>query len=120
MIQGLDTLLVGVRDMDAMTAFYRDVLGLTVKHSSPYFTGLDMNGVQIGLHAGSGGAALHGWTPCFVVADLKVFRARLIGAGALVEDGFHDIPRGALLDFRDIEGNPWQALQFGATAADLV
>lgn len=119
MIQGLDTLLVGVRDMDAMTAFYRDVLGLTVKYGSPYFTGLDMNGIQIGLHAGAEGAAQNGWKPCFVVDDLRGFRARLLGAGAPVEVGYHDTPRGALLDFRDIEGNPWQALQLGVTAADL-
>lgn len=121
MINGLDTLMVGVKDMAAMTAFYRDVLGLTVKvEAPPYWTSLDMNGIQIGLHGGASENPPHaGWLPSFTVSDLKAFRAHLEANGAAVEADYHETPRGTLINFRDPEGNSWQAMQIGVKAADL-
>jgi catechol 2,3-dioxygenase-like lactoylglutathione lyase family enzyme len=120
MIDKLDTLMIGVRDMAAMTAFYRDVLGLPVRFASPpYWTSLDLNGIQIGLHGGGDTPPQAGWLPSFTVSDLKSFRAHLEANGVAIEGDYHETPRGTILTFHDPEGNGWQAMQLGAKPADL-
>lgn len=105
--------------MDGQTAFYRDVLGLAVKTESPYWTALDLNGIQIGLHASSEEIApTRGWIPSFLVDDVKAFRTHLEASGVQVDQDFHETPRGTLINFRDPEGNPWQAMQLGPMPAE--
>lgn len=40
-----------VSNMEKSVAFYRDVLGLTVKTHSPDWTELEANGIRVGLHS---------------------------------------------------------------------
>lgn len=110
----MDTVMVGVKDMAAMTAFYRDALGLEPVYESVHWTSFDIGGVQLGLHGGGDGSAPQGgFVPSFRVDDIKTFQAHLKGMGASVDEDLHQTPRGPILNFRDPEGNVWQAIQVG-------
>lgn len=112
--QQMDTVMVGVQDMAAMTAFYRRALGLEPTYESPHWTAFDIGGVQLGLHAGgSGEAPGGGFVPSFRVEDIRAFLGHLQEMGADVEPDLHQTPRGPLLTFRDPEGHAWQAIQVG-------
>lgn len=53
-IVGIQDVHYGVADMPRALVFYRDVLGMRVVDSNPWWTSLDCFGSRIGLH-GSGG-----------------------------------------------------------------
>jgi catechol 2,3-dioxygenase-like lactoylglutathione lyase family enzyme len=57
MLVGVQDVHVNVADMARALAFYRDVLGMRVVDSNPWWTSLDFFGARIGLH-GTGGAAV--------------------------------------------------------------
>lgn len=98
------------KDMKAMTAFYRDVLGLEPVPEQPFdpkgfFQFGDPRGVTFSLHRGSkpneGRAKL-----CFTVDDLAATHARL--KAAKVKVGAYGAPTatdGGLLNLKDPEGN---------------
>ncbi len=46
----INCVLLYVKDLTAMTAFYRDALGLPVAGASPGWVELDAGGVRLGLH----------------------------------------------------------------------
>jgi predicted enzyme related to lactoylglutathione lyase len=55
-VRVLQTLcIVGVADMDRATKFYTDAFGATVKFASPFWTSIEVAGVEIGLHGGASG-----------------------------------------------------------------
>jgi lactoylglutathione lyase len=54
MFEKLGVVMVVVSDMDRSVSFYRDVLGLTLRYQTPYWSELDMGGVTLGLHPVSG------------------------------------------------------------------
>lgn len=119
----LHTLICPVSDMDRAVAFYANVLGLTPGHRSPYWSDFAMGSVRIGLHPrgdamvpGTTGA---GWVIGVATADLRALRAALVTAGVHVAPGYHDTPSGAVMDFRDPDGNALQAVQPGSRAGDL-
>ncbi|HZQ90522.1 MAG TPA: VOC family protein [Terriglobales bacterium] len=53
MIGKLGLIMVVVKDMKRSTAFYRDVLGLSVRFESPEWTQLDAGNIGVGLHGQS-------------------------------------------------------------------
>jgi|DewCreStandDraft_4_1066084.scaffolds.fasta_scaffold45205_2 catechol 2,3-dioxygenase-like lactoylglutathione lyase family enzyme len=57
MLVGVQDVHVNVADMPRALAFYRDVLGMRVLDTSPWWTSLDFFGARIGLH-GTGGASV--------------------------------------------------------------
>jgi predicted enzyme related to lactoylglutathione lyase len=108
--------------MEAATAFYTAVLGVSPSHVSPFWTAFDAGGVTIGLHGPDGDEApapSGGWTLCIACDDLPGLVARVRAAGGLVEDGYHQTPRGAVATFRDLDGNRLQAIEPGSDAAEL-
>ncbi len=68
--------------IDAMTAFYRDVLGLSLVTDEPRWKELSAGPVRIALHAGSKGKA-NGHSPkiAFYCADVPALRQSLIDRG---------------------------------------
>jgi predicted enzyme related to lactoylglutathione lyase len=107
--------------MERSLAFYRDILGLAVAYGSPYYTSFDLgNGVKLGLHPSqSPPGDRRGWVVCFLTADVRALRKTLEAAGAAVEPGYHDIPRGVVMDLVDPDGNRLQATQLGVKAKEL-
>ena len=84
--------IVFVRDMKRSTAFYRDVLGMTLRFESPHWTEFDTGGATFALHLADAGAAASGaddpmhvpaarCRPGLEVADLDAFHARMVEHG---------------------------------------
>jgi len=78
--------IVFVSDMGKSVAFYRDVIGLTLRFESPGWTEFDTGGATLALHAseaqGSGEAAKHlpagRCHPGLAVSDLDAFHRRMM------------------------------------------
>jgi predicted enzyme related to lactoylglutathione lyase len=117
------TLICQVADMDRAVGFYRDVLGLAAGYVSPYWSEFKMGETKIGLHplfeGSTSDAGGKGWILGVQAEDLKTLREKLNGAGVWVKEGYHDVPGGVIMDFRDPDGNALQAIQVGAKAKDL-
>jgi len=124
-ILSVNTILCQVADMDRAVAFYRDTLGLQPGNSSPYWSDFQLGAVTIGLHPPMRGSSppyavpLKGWILGFETDDLVELRARLTRGGMVVNGDYQDVPGGVVLDFTDPDGNAIEAIQTGATAADL-
>lgn len=125
MVTGLSTTWCQVSDMDKAVAFYRDVLGISVKFTSPYWTQLDVGNGGIGLHPKLQGEEPplgirgKGWFLGLETSDVKGLRDKIEELGLPLYGGFHDVPGGVVLDFQDPDGNPIQAIQKGITSKDI-
>ena len=107
--------------MDRAVAFYRDVLGLTPRHTTPYWSDFTLEGIVIGLHPPFKGATAevaNGWILGLATDDVLALKAALVAAGGGVGE-LHDVPGGVVLEFGDPDGNRIQAIQHGATVASL-
>jgi catechol 2,3-dioxygenase-like lactoylglutathione lyase family enzyme len=113
-----------VVDMDRAVAFYRDLLGMRVLDSNPYWTSLEFFGARIGLHGAPGAdasrplpalphdqhGALAGATLTLRSTDLDADLAFLQGNDVRVI-GRSDNPWGRLAVFLDSEGNILKLMQ---------
>lgn len=108
-----------VKDLDAMTVFYRDGLGLRAVPESAEdgWVELDAGGTRLALHAipAEIAATIHSSNPphrreatplklVFLVDDLEAARARLAASGAVM----YDIQSYGACDGLDPEGNVFQ------------
>ena len=126
MQKGIDVVWCQVADMDRAVAFYRDVLGFPLVEASPYWSSFKVSeGLGLGLHPiipGSDtppGRRNCNWSLTIAVDDLLAGKAALEAAGCQVH-GFEQIDGYAvLLDFQDLDGNPLQLAQRGATLESL-
>jgi len=103
----LRRVILFVRDMKALTAFYRDVLGLPLKDGSPEEGWVDFegDGCSLALHRGTprkGATKIAFWSH-----DIEKSRAELLQRGATLGKTrkFGDL---TLCDGRDPEGNLFQ------------
>ena len=124
-VKSVSTVICQVADMNRSVAFYRDTLGLTPGHTTPYWSDFQIGTVKLGLHPPFQGSSAplsvpgKGWVLGLEVDDLKGFRARLEVAGTEISGEYHDVPSGVLLEFYDPDGHAIQAIQYGATSKDL-
>ena len=123
MQKGIDVVWCQVSEMSRAVAFYRDVLGFSLETESPYWSSLRVNdSLMIGLHptiGDGGGSRRNGWSLTIPVDDILAGRSALEAAGAKIGK-FEDVEGYAvLLDFEDLDGNPLQLAQRGATKASL-
>jgi catechol 2,3-dioxygenase-like lactoylglutathione lyase family enzyme len=92
--------------MDKMTAFYRDVMGLKQVTDDPGWREFDAGGVTIALHSGPPSPGKKGPKIAFFAKDVAAARAMLVARGAKfgkVSSGeFH------LCNGKDPDGNPVQ------------
>lgn len=120
MITGVQDLHYNVRDMTRAVAFYRDILGMRVLDSNPWWTSLDCFGARIGLHGHEGDAvpgvprddhgALAGGTLTLRSTDLAADVTYLRNSGVTVL-ATSDNPWGRLAVFLDSEGNVLKLMQ---------
>lgn len=64
-----------VADMDKAVAFHRDILGLTLKFASPFWTEFDTGGTTLALHAADAAHPAGGVQLGFGTDDLAAFYA---------------------------------------------
>lgn len=125
-VKSICTVLCQVSDMDRAVAFYRDVLGLTPGHVTPYWSDFQVGSVRLGLHPPFQGSEPpysspgKGWIVGIDVDDIRALKAQLVANSTEIAGDFHDVPGGVILDFRDPEGNNLQAVEYGTRTADFV
>ena len=104
--------ILAVQDMDRAIKFYQDIMGLTVKKSSPHWSELTLGTAIVALHSGgSGDFSSTGLS--FTVDDIKQALHHISNKGGTIRSGPED--RGAegiiLADVTDPEGNGFMVSQ---------
>jgi catechol 2,3-dioxygenase-like lactoylglutathione lyase family enzyme len=91
--------------MEAMTAFYRDVIGLKIVGREKGWIDFDAGACNLALHAGPGRPGKRPPKLCFYAADVAAARALLVKRGAnmgkVVSTAHFDMCGG-----EDPDGNP--------------
>jgi len=105
-VRGLGQLGVAVQDLEAMTAFYRDVLGLKVRKDEKGWKEFDANGCVIALHNGTSEVGRRPPKMGFWAKDIAAARQELIGRGARMSKLMMG---GGLVrcEGKDPDGNPF-------------
>ena len=113
MFEKLGVVMVVVSDMDRSVAFYRDVLGLTLRYQTPYWSELDIGGVKLGLHPAGNNLAVDPRTGIsfgFYVTGIDDVLAGIVSRGGEIahrsEEEF-----GTLVYVRDPDGYNIQICQ---------
>ncbi len=125
MITSVNTVICQTSDMDRSVAFYRDVLGLTPGHTSPYWSDFKVGDTRIGIHPPFEGSQPpfatqgKGWVLGLATDDIRGLRAKLEAAGAAITGDWHDTPSGVIFEFLDPDGHTLQAIQLGLFTKDL-
>jgi catechol 2,3-dioxygenase-like lactoylglutathione lyase family enzyme len=94
------------RQIDKMTEFYRDVMGLKVVTNDPGWRELDAGGITIALHSGPPSPGRKGPKIAFLAKDVAKAREALNTRGAKfgkVSEGQYHLCNG-----KDPDGNPIQ------------
>lgn len=99
-------IILFTNQMDKMTAFYRDVLGLKLVTNDPGWRELDAGGITIGLHSGPPSPGTKGPKIAFVAKDVSAVRERLVKRGA--KFGKVLVGEYHLCNGKDPDGNPIQ------------
>ncbi|HEV8239654.1 MAG TPA: VOC family protein [Thermoanaerobaculia bacterium] len=93
-IRGLGQLGVAVQDLEAMTAFYRDVLGLRFLFAAPGMSFFDLGGVRLMLSLPEKGVEdAHGSILYLDVADIAAAHAALLTRGITFDGKPHVVHR---------------------------
>jgi catechol 2,3-dioxygenase-like lactoylglutathione lyase family enzyme len=92
--------------MEKMTAFYRDVLGLEQVTDDKGWKEFDAGGVRIGLHSGPPSPGKKGPKIAFLAKDVAALRETLVGRGARF--GKVSVGDYQLCNGKDPDGNPVQ------------
>jgi catechol 2,3-dioxygenase-like lactoylglutathione lyase family enzyme len=93
--------------MDRMSKFYGEILGLKQVSEEKGWREFDAGGVRIGLHSGPASPGRKGPKIAFHAEDVAAQRAILVARGAT----FGKVRQGAVLclcDGKDPDGNPIQ------------
>jgi len=93
--------------MDAMSHFYGEVLGLKLISAEPGWREYAAGGVSIALHSGPASPGRKGPKLAFKAADVAAYREKLVARGAR----FGKVRQGdtfCLCDGKDPDGNPVQ------------
>ena len=100
-------IILFTRKMDAMTAFYRDVIGLKPAGRDEGWIDFDSGACHIALHAGGGVPGKRPPKICFHASDVAAARALLIKRGAIGLGAVHSTARFDMCDGKDPDGNPY-------------
>jgi catechol 2,3-dioxygenase-like lactoylglutathione lyase family enzyme len=116
-VQGLGQIGVSVQDLPAMTAFYRDTLGLQLLFEVPGMSFFDLGGIRLMLSLPSPGAeGCHGSILYLRVGDIGAAHERLRALGVAFEGVPHVVHRTPayelwLVGFHDPEGNVLELME---------
>ena len=113
LVSGLSVVYLYVKDMERATAFYRDVLGLTLEGDDHWRETTFRENVRFALHAWHEGAPdISSGTinVNFEVADIDEAAEHLRAAGVDIGE-IHREPYGSFVSFEDSEGYRLQLFQ---------
>ena len=102
--------IVFVQDMSRSVAFYRDVLGLSLRFETPEWTEFATEGATLALHpaAADGGGAQQSapgsCRPGFDVPDLAAFHAKMEAAGVACAQEPKDVFGTSIAQYLDPDG----------------
>ena len=122
MITHIAYCIIYVADLQAMTRFYHETLGLPIAEQNARFVAFGGGGAPLALEAGGptpGEPRGKDRNPTLVqlaVADIEAAVATLSTRGVAIEGDVRRGPFGALAFFRDPEGNRLGLLQAPADA----
>ncbi len=103
----MSRILIFTADMERMTAFYRDVLGLKLRIDIKGYKEFDAGGCNIALHNGSSLPGRRAPKLVFPAKDVAALRTELVGRGAKM--GKVMSGRGLTrCEGKDPDGNPFQ------------
>ena len=95
MIQGLRSAIYPVADLAAAKAWYADLLGVSPYFDQPFYVGFSIGGFELGLLPDGGGkAGTTGVRAYWGVADADAALAKILAAGATVEEPVTDVGDG--------------------------
>ena len=94
--------------MDAMTAFYRDVIGLSVVSREIGWVEFDAGACRIALHEGSGVPGKRPPKLVFEAKDVAAARALLMRRGAKIIGEIVSTSSFDMCNGKDPDGNPFQ------------
>ncbi len=99
-------IILFTNQMDKMTAFYRDVLGLKQVTNDPGWREFAAGGVTVALHSGRPSPGRKGPKIAFHAKDVAALREKLVKRGAK----FGEVSTGEfhLCNGKDPDGNPIQ------------
>ena len=99
-------IILFTNQMDAMTAFYRDVMGLKLVTEENGWREFDAGGARLALHSGPPSPGRKGPKIVFRASDVAAARLQLTRRGAQ----FGKVRQGefTLCDGKDPDGNPLQ------------
>ena len=93
-----------VADMDKAVAFHRDILGLTVRFASPFWSEFDTGGTTLALHAASDEHPAGSVQLGFRTGDLDAFYAAREANGIAFTQAPTPMHGVNIARFRDCEG----------------
>ena len=102
----IDHVNLVVNDLEKMTAFYRDVLGLPQRLDELGYKEFDAGNCRIALHNGSSEVGIRPPKIVFFARDVAAARAELVGRGAKLGKV---LGNGGLsrCEGKDPDGNPY-------------
>lgn len=106
MTLSLRRIVLFTKNMPAMAAFYRDVLGLKLRKDEPGWKEFDANGCVIALHNGTSAIGKRPPKLGFWADNIETARQELLGRGARMSK----VTRGGGLsrcEGKDPDGNPF-------------
>ena len=111
-IQGVQTVLHPVTDLEQAKPVYAALLGVEPSADAPYYVGFDVAGQHIGLVPGGGPQGMAAPVSYWHVTDIEAKLAELTAAGATVQEQAHDVGGGRLVaTITDVDGNVLGLLQ---------
>lgn len=124
MITGVQDVYYNVENMERAVAFYRDVLGMRVLDSNPWWTSLECFGARIGLHGNEGrplvstprdphGASTGAHTGATLTLRSTDLDADIeyLGRNGVAIVSTSNSPWGRIAVFLDTEGNALKLMQ---------
>ena len=104
----LARIILFTANLEALTAFYRDVIGLTVVGREPGWVEFAAGGCAIALHKGRGKPGARPPKLVFHAADVAAARAALIRKGMVSLGPVKSATHFDMCDGVDPDGNPIQ------------
>jgi predicted enzyme related to lactoylglutathione lyase len=92
MFLGLRTVIYPAPDLDALKRWYAELLGIEPYFDQPFYVGFNVAGYELALDPD--GAVEAGPRTYWGVADADAALARLLAAGAVIDEGVRDVGDG--------------------------
>lgn len=106
MTSGMHTVIYPVKDIAAAKRLFAALLGVEPSMDDVYYVGFDTDGLHIGLDPNGHAKGMNGLVNYWDVDDINASLARLVDAGAEIQQPVSDVGGGKLIALlQDADGN---------------